>query len=381
MSTSKELLTRSGDLQAKMFVAPGRINLIGEHTDYNGGFVMPTSIDKHFTFKIAPNGTDSFRCVASDLKETRSFTRHDLQPGHGWHNYLMGVIDGLVQRGKIPAGVDCEFGSTIPVGAGLSSSAALCSGFGFALNELFHFGLDRLELVKIAQESEHRFAGVKVGIMDMYASLFGKEGTVMKLDCRSQVHEYLPLQLGDHEIVLIDTKVKHTLASSAYNDRRAACEEGVKLIRSKFEEVEALRDVTPSMLEVAKPLLSDEVYRRCHYVVHEIDRTIRAAEFLKRNDVTGFGALMYETHWGLSHEYEVSCAESDWLVNLATEKKVTGARQMGGGFGGCTINLIHQDKRPAFEELVREKYFVAFKKECDFYSVKLADGVHEVARH
>lgn len=380
MSQPEELLTRRGDIKPRIFVAPGRINLIGEHTDYNGGFVMPTSIDKHFTFTISPNGTDTFHCVASDLKESRSFTIHDLQPGHGWHNYLMGVIDGLVRRGKVPSGVDCEFGSTIPVGAGLSSSAALCSGFGFALNELFHFGLDRHELVKIAQESEHKFAGVKVGIMDMYASLFGKEGTVMKLDCRSQVHEYLPLQVGDHEIILIDTKVKHTLASSAYNDRRAACEEGVKLIRTKFEEVDALRDVTPSMLEVAKPLLSDEVYRRCHYVVHEIDRTIRAAELLKRNDVSGFGALMYETHWGLSKEYEVSCEESDWLVKFASEMKITGARQMGGGFGGCTINLIPQHLRAEFEKQVREKYFTAFKKECDFYSVKLADGVHEVVR-
>jgi galactokinase len=363
-----------------VFVAPGRINLIGEHTDYNSGFVMPTAINKHFTFAIAPNGTDTFHCAATDLKESKSFTLQELHPGHGWQNYLMGVIDGLVRRGKIPQGVDCAFNSTIPVGAGLSSSAALCSGFGFALNELFQFGLDRLELVKIAQESEHRFAGVKVGIMDMYASLFAKDGSVMKLDCRSHEHEYLPLQLGDHEIVLIDTKVKHTLASSAYNKRRAACEEGVKLIQSKFEEVNALRDVTPSMLEVAKPLLSAEVYHRCHYIVHEIDRTIRAAELLKHNDVVNFGALMYETHWGLSKEYEVSCEESDWLVNLASDKKVTGARQMGGGFGGCTINLIHKQLRPEFEKLVREKYFIAFKKECDFYSVKLADGVHEVVR-
>jgi galactokinase len=373
-----DLFKRPLSQAPRQFVAPGRINLIGEHTDYNGGFVMPTAIDKHFTFAIAPNGTDAFRFYASDLDETASFTLGDLQPGHGWKNYLMGVIDGLVRRGKTPHGVDCEFSSTIPSGAGLSSSAALCSGFGFALNELFRWGLDRLELVKIAQESEHRFAGVKVGIMDMYASLFSKGGSVMLLDCREQSHEYLPLNLGDHEIVLIDTKVKHTLASSAYNKRRAACEEGVQVIQKKFAEVQALRDVTPSMLEVAKPWLNDEVYLRCHYIVHEINRTARAANFLKANNVTNFGKLMYETHWGLSKEYEVSCAESDFLVSLASENEVTGARQMGGGFGGCTINLIHQHRRAAFEELVRGKYFVEFKNEPEFYSVKLADGVHEV---
>ncbi len=362
----------------EVFIAPGRINLIGEHTDYNQGFVMPSAIDKHFVFAVAPNGTDVFNIIASDLNEKFVFSIRGLNPGSSWQNYLMGVVDGLVRRNKIVHGVDCIFSSNIPAGAGLSSSAALCSGFGFALNELFKLGLDCLELAKIAQEAEHLFAGAKVGIMDMYASLFSKEGTVILLDCRNCAHEYLILNLGDHEILLIDTKVKHTLASSGYNNRRAACEAGVKELQKHFSHVHSLRDVDLSMLALLKPVMDETVFKRCSYIVEEIERTQQAAGFLKGNDLKNFGRLMFETHWGLSHDYEVSCAESDWLVTLAKENKVTGARQMGGGFGGCTINLIAKGQRPAFERQVREKYFAAFKKEPEFYSVNLANGVRQV---
>jgi galactokinase len=361
-----------------LFIAPGRINLIGEHTDYNDGFVMPTAIDKHFVFGITPNESDLFTIHALDLKEKISFSKNELKAGHAWQNYLMGVVDGLVRRRKIPGGVNCVFSSNIPGGAGLSSSAALCSGFGFALNNLFDLGLDRLELAKISQESEHNFVGAKVGIMDMYASLFSKKDSVMLLDCRNYKHEYLPIKFDDHEILLIDTKVKHTLASSAYNNRREACEEGVRIVSRYFENVKALRDVTVAMLEKVKPDLDEIVFKRCSYVVHEIDRIQKAALLLKANDLESFGKLMYETHWGLSLGYEVSCDESDGLVRLAVASQVTGARQMGGGFGGCTINLIHKAQRPGFENQVREKYFGEFKKEPDFYSVNLADGVHEV---
>jgi galactokinase len=361
-----------------VFIAPGRINLIGEHTDYNDGFVMPAAIDKHFTIAVAANGTDVFRAIAIDPNENITFSIPDLKPGYGWQNYLMGVVDGLARRGKIPGGVDCSFSSTIPAGAGLSSSAALCSGFGFALNELFELGLDRLELAKIAQEAEHHFAGVRVGIMDMYASLFSEDGSVMLLDCRNYTHEYLPLNLGDHEVLLIDTKVKHTLASSEYNDRRAACEAGVGKLQQHFDHVQSLRDVNFSMLASLRDELDETVVRRCSFIVGEIERTQRAGQLLKLNDLRNFGRLMYETHWGLSRDYEVSCPESDWLVNFATTKKVTGARQMGGGFGGCTINLIHREERARFREQVAEKYFSVFQKEPEFYSVKLADGVHGV---
>ncbi len=364
--------------EPSLFIAPGRINMIGEHTDYNDGFVMPTAIDKHFVFAIEPNGSDVFTIHALDLDEKISFAKNELKPGHSWQNYLMGVINGLIKRGKIPGGVNCTFSSNIPGGAGLSSSAALCSGFGFALNRLFDLGLDRLELAKIAQESEHNFIGAKVGIMDMYASLFSKKNSVMLLDCRNYKHEYFPIEFVNHEILLIDTKVKHSLASSAYNNRREACEEGVRMAQRHFENIKALRDVSFPMLEKIKPEVDEVVYNRCLYIVQEIKRTENAAASLKANDLASFGKLMYETHWGLSKFFEISCDESDWLVRFAELNQVTGARQMGGGFGGCTINLIQKSQRSGFEELVRKKYFGEFKKEPDFYSVNLADGVHEV---
>lgn len=365
--------------EPRLFIAPGRINMIGEHTDYNEGFVMPTAIDKHFVFAMAKNSSDIFTIHALDLNEKFSFSKSELKPGLGWQNYLMGVIDGLVRRRKIPDGANCVFSSNIPAGAGLSSSAALCSGFGFALNKLFDLGLDCLELAKIAQESEHRFAGVKVGIMDMYASLFSKKDSVMLLDCRNYKHQYLPIRFADHEILLIDTKVKHSLASSEYNNRREACEEGVKAIQRYFKHVQSLRDVNFSMLDQVRADLNPVVFERCLYIVEEIERTQNAAALLSANDLSSFGLRMYETHWGLSRPYGVSCNESDWLVSFAEANRVTGARQMGGGFGGCTINLIRKDQRAGLEEQVRQKYFDEFKKEPEFYSVNLADGVHEFA--
>ncbi|GHM98656.1 galactokinase [Cytophagales bacterium WSM2-2] len=362
----------------EVFAAPGRINLIGEHTDYNQGFVMPAAINKQFVFAIAPNDTGLFNIVAADLDEQLSFSLKELTPGNRWHNYLMGVLDGFVRRGKEVGAVDCMFSSNIPPGAGLSSSAALCSGFGFALNEIFDSGFDRLELALIAQEAEHRFAGTKCGIMDMYASLFSHEGSVLLLDCRSNQHEYLNVNFGDHAILLIDTKVKHALNDSGYNDRRAACEEGVRILQKKFPEVKSLRDVNLEALAQARTEMSDNVYNKCHYIVKEIDRTQKAAVLLKSGDIAGFGKLMYETHWGLSKEFDVSCAESDWLVEWASNNRLIGARQMGGGFGGCTINLVRKDQQTSVISNVREKYFAAFKKEPDFYQIELSSGVRKI---
>ena len=360
-----------------MFVAPGRINLMGEHTDYNQGFVMPAAIDKHFVFAVASNQSNLFNITANDLDEKISFALNEPIPGNLWQNYLMGVIDAFKRREKKIGGVDCMFSSTIPAGAGLSSSAALCSGFGFALNEIFECGLSKLDLALIAQEAEHRFAGTKCGIMDMYASLFSKTGSVMLIDCRSNAHEYLPARFEGFEILLIDTKVKHALNDSGYNERRAACEEGVEALQMSYPEIKSLRDVSGEMLETSKSLLSENVYKKCFYVVHEIDRTQKAASFLKSNNLNGFGELMYKTHWGLSKEYEVSCEESDWLVEWANENEVTGARQMGGGFGGCVICLIKNDRVSHLIDDARKNYFAAFKKEPDFYQVELSDGVHK----
>lgn len=358
-------------------IAPGRINLIGEHTDYNEGFVMPAAVDKHIEFAVASNGTDTINIFSADFHDSISFKADELKAGNHWSNYLMGVVDGFIDKGKIIKGVDCVFGGNIPAGAGMSSSAALCSGFGFALNEIFSCGLSRMEFALIGQRAEHRFAGVRCGIMDQYASLFGEKNSALLLDCRSLKHEVLPLELGDYELLLIDTKVKHELGTSAYNDRRAACEEGVSVLQKNHAAIHSLRDVSFEQLQTIQSTVSAAVFAKCSYIVSEIARTQRAAQMLKQNDLPGFGKAMYETHWGLSHEFEVSCEESDFLVTLAaTNPEALGARQMGGGFGGCVIHLIHKSAIPKYSLLVKEKYVATFKKEPDFYSVNISQGVH-----
>ncbi|HRI79276.1 MAG TPA: galactokinase [Cyclobacteriaceae bacterium] len=363
-----------------LFTAPGRINLIGEHVDYNGGLVMPAAIDKHFIFAIAPGRNDKCNIYASDFNEGVTFSIHDLNPGESWVNYLMGVIDAFLRKGLAIDGVDCIFTSDIPAGAGLSSSAALCSGFAFALNEIFKCGLSKVELVKVAQYAENEFAGVNCGIMDQYASLFGEEGSALLLDCQSLKHEVLPALSSSHSIILIDSKVKHTLAASAYNDRRLSCEEGVKVIRKKHPAVKTLRDVSRTALYENQDKLGEDTFVKCLFVIEEIVRTAQAAEALKKNDLKAFGELMYLSHWGLSQAYDVSCEELDFLVLQAEEdkSKVPGARMMGGGFGGCTINLVQKNYEGIFKETVRKKYFATFKREPDFYSVKLSRGVHQI---
>ncbi len=357
--------------------APGRINLIGEHTDYNEGFVLPAAIDRAIYFALAPSGNDKCNVFSLDMEEGVSFSIHDLNPGETWVNYLMGVLDSFERKGLPVHGVDCVFGGDIPAGAGLSSSAALCNGFAFGLNQIFDCKLDRLQLAKISQRSEHEFVGLQCGIMDQYASLFGVKDAALLLDCRTLKHEVVPVQLNDYALLLIDTKVKHTLASSAYNERRAACEKGVEIIHEKNKKVQSLRDVSREMLYEHQDILGEDVFIKCLFIVEEINRTQRAADFLKQNNLIEFGKLMFETHWGLSQAYEVSCAESDFLVALAEEEKkaVLGARQMGGGFGGCTINLIRKDAIKSFQEKVLEQYVATFKKEPEFYSVNLSQGV------
>lgn len=360
--------------------APGRINLIGEHTDYNNGFVFPAAIDRAIYFAMTLSGTEKCNIYSADMGEGVSFSIHDLNPGETWVNYLMGVLDGFQRRGLPVNGVDCVFGGDIPAGAGLSSSAALCNGFGFGLNQLFDCKLDRLQLAKISQYAEHEFVGLMCGIMDQYASLFGVKDSALLLDCRALKHEVIPVHLKDHCLLLIDTKVKHTLASSAYNERRQACERGVQLIHEKNNKVQSLRDVTRTMLYEFQDELGEDVFVKCLYIVDEISRTQKAAELLKKNELNAFGTLMYETHWGLSQSFDVSCKELDFLVKLAEEdkEKVAGARMMGGGFGGCTINLIDKDAVKSFQEKVLTQYVAAFHIEPEFYLVKLVDGVGEM---
>ncbi|GAB3173639.1 galactokinase [Telluribacter humicola] len=366
----------------RLFRSPGRINLIGEHTDYNQGFVLPASLDKAVFFAITPRKDNRVILHAVDLDETYEFTLDDLsKPEQTWAYYQLAVVDQLHKNGYSIGGFQTAFGGDIPLGAGMSSSAALECCLMFALNELFGLGLDRMEIVKLAQKSENQYVGVQSGIMDQFASVFGKEESVIRLDCRSLDYEYFPFPMNEYLLVLCDTNVKHSLASSEYNTRRKECEAGVAIFQKYHPDVQSLRDATPAMVEQHREELGDVIYRRCKYVTEEIVRVQEACELLLQGDLASFGAKMYETHDGLQHEYEVSCEELDFLVDQTrSNPEVLGARMMGGGFGGCTINLIKNTAIEAFEQQMKEAYQQAFSRDLPCYRVRIMDGTGEVHR-
>ena len=363
--------------QPSIYCAPGRINLIGEHTDYNDGYVLPAAIDKAIYFAAAKNDLNKLRFFSVDFNESFEIEVDSLEKTEKqWANYLIGTAYQFQTKGKNFKGIDCVFGGDIPLGAGLSSSAALECGFAFTVNDLYSLGVERDELIFIAQKAEHDFAGVKCGIMDQFASTFGKDGHVVRLDCRSMEREYYPLDNQNYDIVLINTNVKHNLASSEYNTRRQECEAGVHAIQAKHPEVKSLRDASPEMLEAVKSEISDKVYDRCHYVILEIIRVENACQDLLKGEFEAFGKLMYETHNGLSKEYEVSCAELDFLVDLAKEdSNVVGSRLMGGGFGGCTINLVKKGAAAGFIQTAEKAFTNEFDKEPSVFEVKISNGV------
>jgi len=363
-----------------LFHAPGRINLIGEHTDYNDGFVLPAAIDKSIFFAVGRNSLNKLRLFSVDYNEGFEIEINELKKTNiHWANYLIGVAVQFQKRGLTPGGIDCVFGGDIPLGAGLSSSAALECGFAFFLNDQFAFGIGNQELILMAQKAEHEFAGVMCGIMDQFASIFGKANHVMKLDCRSLDYEYYPFTDDTIDIILCDTKVKHSLASSEYNIRRGECEKGVEIIKEKYPDVKALRDAEPSMLERVRSRMEKNVYLRCHYVIHEIVRVEQACQALLNNDFVTFGKLMYETHHGLSKEYLVSCKELDILVDIARDdSNVLGARMMGGGFGGCTINLIKKEGTEKFMKTVKNTYPQLAGVEPVIYQVSISNGAGKI---
>lgn len=362
-----------------LIAAPGRINVLGEHLDYNDGVVLPAAINKEFVFAVAPNNSNQFHLIASDLGEEVSFSQEALSKRRGWPGYLMGVIQGIRNQGKEVKGVDSMFSSNLPAGAGLSSSAAMCCGFGFALNEIFQLGLTKLDLARIAQFAEHEFAGVKCGVMDQYASLFSKRDHLLGLDCRKMSHELIPLKLEGYKILLVDTKVKHNLASSAYNERRAACEEGVSILKKNNDRIIALRDVSREELMASKELYQKDIFLQCLYVVEEMERVEVGVQYLKDNNLNGFGQLMYQSHDGLRDKYQVSCLELDLLVSIAADGGVTGSRMMGGGFGGCTINLIQESRVEHFMESVEKRYSDALGVIPPIYSVSTEEGVRVIS--
>jgi len=375
----KDRFIKEFSVNPVLYFSPGRINLIGEHIDYNDGYVMPAAINKGIYYAVAPNGTDKVRVLASDLNDSFSVSLNAVAKKGGWKNYVLGVLNEFLLLNKPIKGFDCVFGGDIPRGSGMSSSAAVEGGLAFALNALFGCGLNRSELALLCQRAEHAYPGVKCGIMDMYANLNGKKDHVLLLDCKLISHEYFPLNLSGYKIILLNSKVHHSLASGEYNIRRQYCEEGLAVFKDKLA-VTSFRDITDvKMIEACSATLRPVVYDCCLYVVEEILRTKKAALYLQQNDLAAFGRLMYETHEGLSNQYKVGCDETDLLVKLAkANKEVIGARQMGGGFGGCTINLVNEGAVDTFIKETSQAYRQQFNIIPEAYVVETADGTDRI---
>ncbi len=366
-----------GEAPSIVVRAPGRINLIGEHTDYNEGFVLPAAIDRAIWLAVSPRTDQNLDFHALDLGETFQGTLKSLQKSSlGWPNYLLGCFSELLRDGHPIDGANVVFGGDIPIGAGLSSSAALECGILFALNECYQLGLSRLELARLAQRAENNFVGMNCGIMDMFASLMGREGKALKLDCRTLEHEYIPIQAKNAIILLCDTGVKHKLVDSEYNTRRQECEEGVRHLRSVFPTVRSLRDVTLEMLFSEKAKLRAIVFQRCKYVVEENARVESACKILKETGLPGIGSLLYASHEGLKNEYQVSCPELDFLIDQTPDSlRFFGARMVGGGFGGCTINVLEKDTVAGFQTFISNKYREKWGRELRMWQVRITDGV------
>ena len=347
----QEFLEKFGE-EPVVIKSPGRINIIGEHTDYNDGFVLPAAIDKAAYLAVSLRQDDSFHLIAQDLNEDYIVRLSDLKPvlEVGWPNYLLGVVAQFIKKGVEVKGLNMMLSSNVPIGAGLSSSAAVECATAMALNELYKTGYDKIELVKMAQKAEHEYAGVMCGIMDQFASMMGKKDHLIKLDCRSLEYEYVPLKMEGLRIVLLNTNVHHSLATSAYNTRRNECKQAVEWVKEGEPTVQALRDVNEAMLDkyvLPKDALID---KRSRFVVREIERLQLGCIDLFEGNIEALGKKMFATHDGLSHDYDVSCPELDFLVDaVRNNPAVVGSRMMGGGFGGCTINLV---KEEAIEELV-----------------------------
>ncbi|WP_338871212.1 galactokinase [Spirosoma sp. SC4-14] len=373
--------TESTASEPLLICSPGRVNLIGEHTDYNEGFVLPAAIDKAIYLAVSPRTDNELHFVAYDLNKSFQGSLNDLSPTHTWADYLLGVVAQFILAGQQISGFNCLFTGTIPMGSGLSSSAALENGVGFALNEMFQLGLDRITMLKLSQRAENEFVGAKVGIMDMFASMMGRADHVIKLDCRSLEYAYAPLQMDGISIVLCDSRVKHSLVSSEYNTRRAECEAGVRFLKAFYPEVNSLRDVTMTMLDTHLKHTQPLIYRRCAYVVQENQRLLDGVAALETGNISAFGQLMYGSHEGLSQWYEVSCPELDILVEIARQHPgVLGARMMGGGFGGCTINLVQEDHLDDFRQLIIKQYKAQTGKDTYLHVCKIQNGTNLVSK-
>ena len=360
--------------QPLMVFSPGRLNIIGEHTDYNDGFVFPAAIDKGIYAAFGPSDSELCQVTALDMKESYEFTLDKVAPVENgdWRNYILGVVYGILDAGRNLAPFHLVFGGDIPEGAGLSSSAALENSVVFGLNELFKLGLSKEEMILISQKAEHNFVGVKCGIMDQFASMFGQKNKALLLDCRTISAKPYDIDLQEYQILLINTNVKHSLSDSAYNNRRAVCEKVASLLHAK-----ALRDVNAKDLSSISEQVTAEQYQMALYVIQENERAQKAGIAMQENNISALGQLMYGSHHGLQHQYKVSCDELDFLVDLAKlNPNIAGSRMMGGGFGGCTINIIKKDAVKNYAEKTVAAYLEKFKNNCSVYEVSLSQGTH-----
>jgi galactokinase len=365
-----------GNVPQKIVMSPGRINIIGEHIDYNDGYVLPAAIDKMICFAFEKTDATVSKIVAIDLGQSVEI---DLTVAPElsdtiWTNYFRGILQQLRNKGLVVGNFNCVFSSSIPVGSGLSSSAALECGFLFGLNELFDLNIKPVDIALMGQSAEH-WVGINCGIMDQFSSVMGKANQVIKIDCRTLEYEYHNADFSDYSLVLFDSNVKHSLFSSAYNQRRQECEQGLAILSAHFPEVKSFRDATEEQILSIKDKMTEDVFKRSHYAIKEIKRVILACEALDRGDILTLGQLMFETHEGLSNAYEVSCAELDMIVDtLKKEPAVVGSRLMGGGFGGCTINLIKKGQEEAIKTKLTQLYYETFGIELKIYEVTISNG-------
>ncbi len=381
-STLGKIFAEKFGYNGEQYFAPGRINLIGEHTDYNNGFVMPGAVDKGITAEISANGLTVVRVYALDMPDNKQYVEFELdqetKPKYHWACYVFGVCKEMMKRGIEVKGFDAAFTGNIPAGSGMSSSAALENVFSIALNDIFaNNSIDKFELAKIGQATEHNYCGVKCGIMDQFASLFGKKNCLIRLDCRTLEYKYFPFQPEGYRLTLINSCVKHSLGTE-YNERRESCEHVVALIANLHPEVKSLRDANMSMLQEVKDQIDHTDFCRAKYVLGEKERVLAVCEALETGNYETVGEKMFETHWGLSKEYTVSCEELDFLASMAQESGITGSRVMGGGFGGCTINLIPDTLHDSFIEKTKVAFNEKFGHYPEVYEIVIGDGARKL---
>ncbi len=377
----KSSFNQQFDSEPVIVRAPGRINLIGEHTDYNNGFVLPAAVDQAIYMAVSKSDSDKCTLVSLDMQQTHTFDVADFQPSQErpWANYLMGVVAEIQKSGRKVPGFHAVFAGDVPRGSGMSSSAALECGTCYALNELFDLEIPKVDMVKMSQKAEHNYAGVMCGIMDQFASMMGAKDHALLLDCESLEYRHFPIELTDHAIVLCNSNVSHNLADSEYNIRRSQCEEGVAILQKHFPDIKSLRDVTLEQLNTYQGELSEVVYLRCKYVIEENDRVMTMTKAMESGQVGSIGEILKIAQEGMRSEYEISCKEIDFMADFANKREdVLGARMMGGGFGGCTINLVNKGAEDRFIEDLNTAYKAEFDKEITPIKVVISDGVNRI---